>query len=212
MKTPLQAEVSGTEFSEVYIQIKERFHISPYGHLEDKWLKTIISFISDNVPYHNITERTQRCFCTHQYFLGMWNLVLWWGTTQEQRPCYFGYMSIAMYRWFFVVVVFFRATSAACMEVPRLGVDLELQLPACTTATPDPSCICNLHRSLQQRGILNPLSEARDWTRIFMDTCQMCYCWATTGTPTVDIMSMWSGIFLQKSLQWNLHENSIYSK
>ena len=62
----------------------------------------------------------------------------------------------------FVVVVFFRATSAACMEVPRLGVDLELQLPACTTATPDPSCICNLPRSLQQRGILNPLSEARD--------------------------------------------------
>jgi len=32
------------------------------------------------------------------------------------------------------------------MEVPRLGVKLELQLPAYTTATatPDPSCICDL--------------------------------------------------------------------
>ena len=50
------------------------------------------------------------------------------------------------------------------MEVPRLGVALELQLPAYTTATavPDPSHICDLHPSLQQRQILNPLSEARD--------------------------------------------------
>ena len=37
------------------------------------------------------------------------------------------------------------------MEVPRLGVESELQLPAFTTATemPDPSLTCNLHRSLQ---------------------------------------------------------------
>ena len=50
------------------------------------------------------------------------------------------------------------------MEVPRLGVKLELQLLAYATATamPDPSCICGLHSSLQQCQILNPLSEARD--------------------------------------------------
>ena len=34
------------------------------------------------------------------------------------------------------------------------------------TATPDLSCICNLHCSLQQGRIPNPLSEARD--RIFI--------------------------------------------
>ena len=46
-------------------------------------------------------------------------------------------------------------------EVPRLGVKLELQPPAYTTATAMSflSCICNLHHSSQ---ILNPLSEARD--------------------------------------------------
>ena len=45
------------------------------------------------------------------------------------------------------------------MEVPRLGVELELWPPAYAraTATGDPSCICNLHHS----WILNPLSEAR---------------------------------------------------
>ena len=35
------------------------------------------------------------------------------------------------------------------MEVPRAGVESELQLPVHTmaTATPDPSCVCDLHRS-----------------------------------------------------------------
>ena len=43
------------------------------------------------------------------------------------------------------------------MEIPRLGVKLKLQLPAYTTATatPDPSCICDLHHhSSQQCQIL----------------------------------------------------------
>ena len=50
------------------------------------------------------------------------------------------------------------------MEVPRLGVLSELQLPAYTivTAVQDLSHVCDLHHSLQQRQILNPLSEARD--------------------------------------------------
>ena len=50
------------------------------------------------------------------------------------------------------------------MEVPRLEVKLELQLPIYTTATatPDLSCICDLRSSLWQRWILNPLSKARD--------------------------------------------------
>ena len=50
------------------------------------------------------------------------------------------------------------------VEIPRLGVKWELQLPAyaTATATPDPRCICNLHHSLQQHWILNPLGKARD--------------------------------------------------
>ena len=53
------------------------------------------------------------------------------------------------------------------MEVPGLGVELELQLPAYATATAmvlNRSRICNLHCSLWQHQILNPLSEAGDWT------------------------------------------------
>ena len=51
------------------------------------------------------------------------------------------------------------------MEVPRLGVESELWLLVYTTATaiatPDLSCICNLHHSSWRRRILNPLHEAR---------------------------------------------------
>ena len=48
------------------------------------------------------------------------------------------------------------------MEVPRLGVESELHPPAYTTATAtwDPSRVCDLHHSTQQRRILNSLSEA----------------------------------------------------
>jgi len=60
------------------------------------------------------------------------------------------------------------------MEVPRLGVESELQLLAfaTATATPDASCICDL----QQCRILNPLSEARDQTHILIDPSCVHYC------------------------------------
>ena len=51
-------------------------------------------------------------------------------------------------------------------------------------ATPDPSHICDLYPSSQQCQNLNPLSEARDQTLVLMDASQVCYCWATMGTPS----------------------------
>jgi len=62
------------------------------------------------------------------------------------------------------------------MEVPRLGVETELQLPAYATATAkrDLSYVCNLHHSSRQSQIPNPLSEARDQTCLLMDTSQVC--------------------------------------
>ena len=70
----------------------------------------------------------------------------------------------------------FRAVPAA-MEVPRLGVELELQLLAYATATAMPglSHICTLHCSSRQQRILNPLSETRDRTHILTDTSRVHY-------------------------------------
>ena len=57
------------------------------------------------------------------------------------------------------------------MELYRLGVELDLQLPVYTTATAtwDSSCVCELPHSSQQRRILNPLSKiqpATSWYRL----------------------------------------------
>ena len=78
---------------------------------------------------------------------------------------------------FLLCVCVFMATPVA-YEVPRLGVESELQLPAYITATEmlDQSRICDLHCSShqyqiqavsatynsQQCWILNPVSEASD--------------------------------------------------
>ena len=61
------------------------------------------------------------------------------------------------------------------MEVPGLEVELELHLPANTTATvtPDPSLVCDLHHSSWPHWILNPPSEARDGTGVLIDTSQI---------------------------------------
>ena len=71
------------------------------------------------------------------------------------------------------------------MEVPRLGIESELQLPAYTTATamPDQSHVCGLNHSSQQRRILNSLSKTRDGTRSLMVLSRIHFCCATMGTP-----------------------------
>ena len=78
---------------------------------------------------------------------------------------------------FFLVFCFFLFLGLHLwmMEVPRLGVESELQLLAYAKATEtwDPSCICNLYHTMWQCQILNPLSKSRDWTCILMDTSRV---------------------------------------
>ena len=68
--------------------------------------------------------------------------------------------------YFILFFFFFLWPHLQHMEVPRLGVESELQPLAYTmaTATQDPSCVCDLPHSSRQHRILNPLSEARDRT------------------------------------------------
>ena len=71
---------------------------------------------------------------------------------------------------------FFLGPHLHHVEVPRLGVESVVQLPAYTTAMPDPSHIYDPHLSSWQSKILNPLSGTRDQTRILMDTSRVHYC------------------------------------
>ena len=63
----------------------------------------------------------------------------------------------------------------AHMEVPRLGVELELQLPAYTTATAtwDWAVSVTYHAACGHAGSFNQLSKDRDPNHILMDTAQV---------------------------------------
>ena len=76
------------------------------------------------------------------------------------------------------------------MEIPRLGVELELQRPAYTTATvmPDMSHVWHLNCNSRQHQILNLMSEAKGQTCILINTNQVCYSLATMGTPKIQII------------------------
>jgi len=80
------------------------------------------------------------------------------------------YSACISHPFFFFFPFGFLGPHPQHMEVPRLGVELELQLLAYTTATatPDPSHVCDPHHSSQKYWNLNPLSEARARTRNLM--------------------------------------------
>ena len=118
--------------------------------------------------------------------------------------CPFCYSCSALLFFFFFLICFL-GLHLQHMEVPRLRVELEL---AYTTATAmhDLNCLCNLHHSWQQHQILNPLSEARDWTCVLMDTNQIHFFCATMGTPRVFFLILtatsWSGLRILHLKKW----------
>ena len=80
------------------------------------------------------------------------------------------------------------------MELLRLGVKSELQLPAYTRATAmqDPSRVSDLHHSSQQCWILNLLSKARDRTGNLMFPSGIHFCCTMTGTPKSSYFNNWT--------------------
>ena len=111
---------------------------------------------------------------------------------------------------FFFFFFWFFGPYPLHMEVPRLAVKLELQLQAYTTgtATWDPSCVCGLHHSSWQHWIPDPLSKARDQTRILLDTSQIHFHCATMGTPKGgaldgwDLRRLWMNKDKEQRLTW----------
>ena len=92
------------------------------------------------------------------------------------------------------------------VEVPRLTVESELHLRAysTTTAVQDPSCVSDLHHSLQQGQICNPLSKVGYQGQILNPLARLGIkpwmlvgfvpCWSTVGTPVVNFR--WVNFFV----------------
>ena len=89
-----------------------------------------------------------------------------------------------------LIFFFFLRPHPLHMEVPRLGVQSELQLPtyAAAAAMLYLSHMCDPQHSSQQCWIPDPLIEARDLTHIIMDSSQIRFCCVTTGTPLRKIL------------------------
>ena len=106
-----------------------------------------------------------RSNCKDSFFVGMCFLFLF---------CFVLFCSLGPHPWH--------------VEVPRLGVQSELQLLsfATATATSETSCICHLYHSLRQCWILKPLSRAGDRTRNLMVPSWICFRCTTMGTPYKD--------------------------
>ena len=112
---------------------------------------------------------------------GLFCLDYFWRANELQ----FNISFLVYYDFLFCFVFHFLGPYPQHMKFPKLGVWLELQLPAYTIATamPDLSHVFNLHHSSWQCWTLNPLRKAGDQTRILMDTSWIRFCWATTGIP-----------------------------
>ena len=73
--------------------------------------------------------------------------------------------------------------------VPRLEVELELQMPATAIATEGSELCVQPSHSSQQHWIPHPLRMARDQTRVLMGTSRIHFHCATTGTPLIPTLN-----------------------
>ena len=144
----------------------------------------------------------QQCYCVRS--MGHWPTLYWWhryilhfkNVKIFAFPSASGCMGFEKEMWTCSLPPtptppVFLGPHLQHMEVPRLGVQSELQLPAYTTATAtqDLSHICDLPHSSRQCRILNPLSEPGielPSSRILLGFLTQ---WATVGTPAFSYLS-----------------------
>ena len=88
------------------------------------------------------------------------------------------------------------------MEVPRLGVESELQ-PQHSHSNAGSELHLQLIPQLVACWILNPLSEARDGTHILTDTSQIHFLYTTMGTPTLAFL----GFRACQPSDWTFHHH-----
>ena len=128
-----------------------------YGKVTQSYIYIYIFFLFLNTLFHHGLSQGNRysclCFTIRPYCLSILNVIV----------C----LSIS----FFHLFICFLGLRPQHVEVPRLGVKSELQLPAYTTATAtwDRSHVCDLYHSQQQCQILNQLRKDRDRIRILMN-------------------------------------------
>ena len=73
----------------------------------------------------------------------------------------------------------------------------------------DLSHVGSLQHSSWQHQIPDPLSKARNQTCVLIDTSQICFCWATMGTPCKFFFTSWVCYNLTQFRHWDSIRESI---
>ena len=82
-------------------------------------------------------------------------------------------MGTKFYFYFYFLIFAFLRPHPRHMDIPRLGVQSELQLSACTTAMGSEPCLRPTPQ-LTATQDPRPLSEARDQALILMEPSRVC--------------------------------------
>ena len=108
-----------------------------------------------------------------------------WLHNWRNWPPLWGAIGWSHFYFFFSFLFCFLGFHQQHLEVPRLAVkpELQLQYPSHSNEGSEPSL--QPTPQLRQCQIPNPLSKARDWTRILMDASWIYFCCATAGNPSV---------------------------
>ena len=147
-------------------------HLSSGDNYANSCPQLTVKAKSECILYKEVHFIQGRKTLSSSYILSKWQF----------RHHYSSVFSCCCCCFFFFVFLPFLGPLLRHIEIPRLGVQSELQLPAYAraTATQDPSRVCDLHHSSQQHRILNPLGKARDRTCVPMDSSQIHFRCATT--------------------------------
>ena len=118
----------------------------------------------------------------HTYRAG--SIILFRALSPHHGPLMWILPPFLFFLFFFFFFRLFRAAPKAYgRSQARSSITVELIAYTRATAMPDPSLICDLHHSLWQRWILNPLREARDRTYILLDTSLSLLPLSHNGNP-----------------------------
>ena len=123
-----------------------------------------------------------------------WNFVSFESNSPLALPLAPGnrYSALFLWVWLFYFYVYMSVCLSVCLfraaPVGYGGSQARgLIGTVAATATPDPSCVCDLHHSSRQCRILNPLIEARDRTWNLMVSSWIRFCCAMTGSLCLTI-------------------------
>ena len=157
------------------LNTKRRVHIMSFIYWTEYHVMFIMLFNLFRLHF-SVNNIGMLIYATKQFREQMWGLMthgVWSDclfllyVLAEVNPFQIARIHFLHYLFFFFFwFVFFLGPYQRHMEVPKLRVKSELQLPATAEATQDPSCVCHLHYSSWKCWILSPLSEARSQTCI----------------------------------------------